>query len=175
MRVLVTGSSGSGTSTLGRTLAAEMGCSFFDADDYYWLPTTPPFKDKRDFSTRLSLLLRDLSKASSAVIAGSIMNWGKGLEDSFSLIVFLTLDAEIRVARLRAREMERMGEADEPFLAWAAQYDDGRMLGRSRMRHEQWLGQRACPVLRLDGDLTVATRVARVKEALSSQSARPTC
>jgi hypothetical protein len=34
----------------------------------------------------------------------SVVDWGRELEDSFSLIVFLTVPADIRVARLRVRE-----------------------------------------------------------------------
>src|SRR6266571_6201650 len=162
MRVLVTGASGSGTTTLGRALSDKLNSSFFDADDYYWLRTDPPFQEKRDTANRLHLLLTDLRKVSSAIVAGSVMNWGTELEDSFSLIVFLTLDAEIRVARLREREIARRGRADEEFLEWAAQYEEGRMSGRSRTLHEKWLSERRCSVLRLDGDLSVAKRIARV-------------
>lgn len=170
MRVLVTGASGSGTTTLGRALAVRLQAPFFDADDYYWLPTNPPFKAKRDPASRLGLFLDDLRKTQSAVVAGSIMDWGAELEDSFSLVVFLTLDVEIRVARLRVRELAMLGEIDPEFLEWAGQYEEGRLPGRSRRRHEQWLSERSCPVLRLDGDLSVNERLIRVVQALSNCS-----
>jgi adenylate kinase family enzyme len=169
MRVLVTGASGSGTTTLGRALSVRLGSSFLDADDYYWIPTDPPYKEKRDPAARLQLILADLRKASSSVVAGCVRNWGGELEDSFSLIVFLILDAQIRVARLREREMSELGRVNEVFLEWAAQYDIGRMSGRSRALHEKWLSERSCPALRLEGDLSVAERVARVTEALANQ------
>jgi adenylate kinase family enzyme len=172
MRILVTGASGSGTTTLGRALSARLGSSFLDADDYYWMPTDPPYEEKRDPAARLQLILADLRNASSAVVAGCVRNWGVELEDSFSLIVFLILDAEIRVARLREREMSELGRINEEFLVWAAQYDAGRMPGRSRALHEKWLSERSCPALRLEGDLSVAERVARVTEALSNHPPR---
>ena len=172
MRLLVTGASGSGTTTLGRALSVRLGSSFLYADDYYWIPTDPPYKEKRDPATRLQLILADLRNTSSAVVAGCVRNWGDELEDSFSLIVFLILDAEIRVARLREREMSECGRVDEVFLEWAAQYETGRMSGRSRALHEKWLSERSCPVLRLEGDLSVTERVARVTEALSNQPLR---
>ena len=167
MRILVTGASGSGATTLGRALSARLGSSFLDADDYYWIPTDPPYKEKRDSAARLYLILADLQKATSAVVAGCVRNWGGELEDSFSLIVFLILDAEIRVARLREREMSEFGRVDEAFLEWAAQYDTGRLAGRSRALHEKWLSERSCPVLRLEGDLSVTERVTRVTESLA--------
>jgi adenylate kinase family enzyme len=167
VRILITGASGSGTTTLGLALAARLGVKCFDADDYYWLPTNPPFKHKREPALRLSLLLSDLSIAKSAVLSGSVVRWGVEIEDSFSAIVFLTLPAPIRVARLREREIARFGRVDDEFLNWAAQYDQGTMSGRSLAIHERWLSQRTCPIIRIDGDLTVEERIARIpKECL---------
>ena len=169
-RILITGASGAGTTTLGQALADEFGCAFFDADDYYWLPSHPPFQHKRDRALRLKLLLADLAHVASAVLSGSVVNWGPEIEESFSVIIFLALPASIRVERLRERELARSGQADPNFLEWAAQYDEGSMAGRSLARHERWLAQRSCPVIRLDGDLSVAERVARSLAAMAIES-----
>jgi hypothetical protein len=139
-------------------------------DDYYWLPTDPPFQGKQDPAIRCARLLQDVRDAPRAVVSGSIMNWGAELEDSLSLIVFLTVPAKIRVARLREREMQRFGCVDPTFLAWAAQYDEGRQEGRSLARHEAWLATRSCPVLRLDGDLSTECRLGRVLAVLDLAS-----
>jgi adenylate kinase family enzyme len=162
MLILITGASGSGTSTLGAALARELGIAHLDADDYYWLPTEPPFTKKRDRAERLSSVLRDVREKQSAVLAGSVMEWGVELENAFDLIVFLYVDAAIRVERLRARELERFGMSDPEFLAWAAQYDEGALDGRSLARHRAWLAARTCPVLELRGDHSVGVRVAAV-------------
>lgn len=166
MRILVTGASGSGTTTLGRALAHELEWGVFDADDYYWVPSHPPFQHKRERALRLSLLLADLDKVTSAVLSGSVLNWGLEIEDSFSVIIFLTLPESIRVARLRERELAQFGQVDADFLEWAAQYDEGKMTGRSLARHEQWLAERSCEIVRLDGDLSVEERVARSLAAM---------
>jgi hypothetical protein len=113
------------------------------------------------------MILSDLQRTSTAVVSGSVMGWGTALEDGFSLIVFLTLATDIRIARLRVRELEQLGRVDEKFIEWAGQYDKGGSPGRNRARHEQWLSERSCPVLRLDGDLSVAQRIAHVLPALS--------
>src|SRR5882724_6265590 len=159
MLILIIGASGSGTSTLGAALAKELGIAHLDADDYYWLPTAPPFTTKRDRAERLASVLRDVRAKQSAVLAGSIMEWGLALENAFDLIVYLYLDAGIRVERLRAREMERFGKTDPEFLEWAAQYDTGILGGRSLAKHQVWLSARTCPVLELRGDLSVRERV----------------
>lgn len=169
MRILVTGASGAGTTTLGRALAQALGCRTLDADYYYWFPTEPPFRDKRDRLERRAMLEQDLA-TDPVVVSGSVMDWGPKIEDAFDLIVFLTLPAEIRIARLQARE-EALGRVDPKFLEWAAQYDSGTQAGRSRLRHERWLAMRKSPVLRIDGDTSVEERVRRVLEAISR--ARP--
>jgi adenylate kinase family enzyme len=168
MRVLIVGASGSGTSTLGRALAADLDWTFVDADDYYWLPTQPPYREKRDHEQRLSMILAAASQRNDAVIAGSVVGWGAALEDSFALIVFLTLAAPIRVERLRKREIVQLGHADPDFLEWAGQYDEGRLAGRNRTMHETWLANRTCPILRIDGDLTVEDRLTLVLEVVMS-------
>lgn len=165
-RILITGASGSGTTTLGRAIALHLGYVFHDADDYYWVPTDPPFRCKQDRAIRAARLLQAMHEARNTVLAGSIMNWGAALEDSLSLIVFLTVPAEIRVARLREREMRRFGRVDPAFLAWAAQYDQGNLEGRSLSRHEAWLAKRACPVARIDGDTSTECRLQRVLRVL---------
>jgi len=166
MRVLVTGASATDSSTLGRAVAARWKCAFFDADDYYWLPTLPPFRQKRQRAARLALLLGVLNGASSAVVAGSLIDWGAELEDSFNLIVSLPFPEVARLDRPRAGA----DSADRAFLDWAGKYDDGGPEARSRLRHERWLSARACPVLRIDGELSVEERAARVLAALAGET-----
>jgi uridine kinase len=139
MRVLVTGASGSGTTTLGRALSRKLKVTFFDVD---------------------------LAKVPHAVTSGSVIQWGREIEDSFSLIVFLTLQAELRLSRLREREVARFGRADAKFLEEAAQYDEGHSEENSRIGDEKWLAERSCPVLRIEGDIPVQERVARVTNKL---------
>jgi len=167
MRVLVTGASGSGTTTLGRALSGELNAAFFDVDDYFWLPTEPPYQQQRDPGARLSLLVADLAKVPRSVTSGSVINWGEELEDSFSLIVFLAIQPKLRLARLWEREVARFGRADPQFLESAAQYDGGCLDVNSRTGDERWLTARSSPVLRIEGDISVPEKVARVVNALS--------
>lgn len=161
-RIHITGASGSGTTTLGAALGRRLGWKHLDADDYYWLPTQPRFQAKRPGEERLKMILADLGSASGVIASGSTIRWGLELEDAYELIVYLYLPPEIRLQRLRARELERNGTVNEEFLAWAALYDDGDLTVRSKRRVEAWLGERRVPILRLEGDLTVEARVAAV-------------
>ena len=84
----------------------------------------------------------------------------------------MSLPHDLRVSRLRARELARYGRINEPFIAWAAGYDDDPPTSstRNRRRQHEWLSERRCPVLRLEGDLTVAERVALTRQQLAPLS-----
>ena len=170
MRILITGAAGAGTTTLGRALAVQLGAAFFDADDFFWHSSEPPYQTERAPAERLSMIVRALGSSPSAIVAGSVVDWGDDLENSFSLVVYLWVKADVRVARLMRRESERFGQPLDGFIEWAAQYDEGRLPGRSRAAHEQWLSERKCPVLRIEGDVSVMDAASRVIEALSNLS-----
>lgn len=172
MKILVMGASGSGTSTLGQALATQLGGKHLDLDNYFWMATTPPFTQKRDRTERLESLLHDLRAADDVVASGSLVDWGQEAEDAFDLIVFLTVPTALRLQRLRQREAERFGAANPEFLIWASQYDEGPPAGRSLAKHEAWLRERRCFVLRIAGDTSVEDRVGRVLAAVGSPTGR---
>ena len=85
------GASGSGTTTLGRALAADMGLVHMDTDDYYWLPTDPKFTTKRPIEERLRLMNADIDAAQrGVVISGSLTGWGDALIPRFTCVIRLT-------------------------------------------------------------------------------------
>lgn len=163
MRIHVTGASGSGTTTLGRALAAELGCPHLDSDDYYWLPTDPPYQRKREVGERNAMLLDALKSAPTCVESGSLVSWGEEIWALFDRVVFLYVPAEVRLARLRERELRELGSVDPEFMEWAESYDRDDFTGRSRRIHEEWLAKLRCPILRLEGDLAEEERLARVR------------
>jgi len=75
-RIHIVGASGSGTTTLGRALAERLQCPHFDTDAYFWLPTEPPFTEKRETILRQRLLMDDLTARKSWVLSGSLCGWG---------------------------------------------------------------------------------------------------
>ena len=72
------------------------------------------------------------------------------------LVVFVYVPQDVRLERLKKREAERYGdsryEETRDFLEWAAAYDAGTRNGRSLPRHEAWLENVECPVLRIGND-----------------------
>ena len=170
----ITGASGCGVSTLGATLADELGCAHLDTDNFYWAPTDPPFQASRPIPERIRRLEEAFSAAPNGwVLSGSLDGWGDPLIPLFDRVIYLSAPTEVRLARLAERERRRLGPAVDPggalhpqhldFLAYAAAYDTGRftsnLTGRYRARHEAWLERLPCPVLRLDGTAPTATLV----------------
>jgi adenylate kinase family enzyme len=156
-RIHIFGASGSGTTTLGKALANTLSIAFFDADDYYWQKTEPPFTLKVPVEQRVHNLQSDLEKANNWVLSGSVVSWGDVFIPLFTLAIFITLPHDLRLERLRAREVERYGqrinvggdmyEASQAFLDWASSYDTAGLEQRSLVTHQEWIQKLSCPIL----------------------------
>lgn len=182
MKIHIFGASGSGVTTLGRALADELCYPYFDNDQYFWEATDEPFTVKRRPELRNALLLNDLSKHSDWILGGSMVHWGGPFAELFDLAVFLLIPPEVRMARLKKREYERYGDLlftdheknrkYEAFINWASGYDDnttisqdGKGLGRTLRVHQDWIAALPCRFLQINGDTTVAERIALIKQA----------
>jgi adenylate kinase family enzyme len=177
-RIHITGASGAGVSTLGAALARRLGAEPLDTDDVYWAPTDPPYRVKRERDDRFRRVVAAMESAESCgwVLSGSLDGWGDPLIPRFERVVFLETPTEVRLRRIAARERARYGAAIDPggaphthhldFVAFVAGYETGvltrAMTGRHRARHEAWLANLPCPVVRLDGARPTADLVAAV-------------
>ena len=162
-RILVIGAAGSGMSTLGQALALKLEYRFFDADHYRWVLTDPPFQERVEPEVRIARLTDNL-RAGAAVVSGCVVGWGTAIEDSFDLIIFRLLDTKVRLERLITREKRLYGKINPSFLERTAKYDEGDLSGqiRSRAMHEAWLAERRCRVLRIEGDINLASQIQSV-------------
>ncbi|WP_407341910.1 AAA family ATPase [Pengzhenrongella phosphoraccumulans] len=178
MRLLITGASGSGTTTLGSAVAERLAVPHADVDDYFWMPTSPPYTTKRPIADRISLMESVFAPRDSWVLSGSLVDWGGPVVRRLDAVVLLTLDPAIRLCRLKSRETVRYGSTIEPgganeaahqeFYAWASGYDDPKFAGHSRAGHEEWLSALTCPVLRLDAQGPVKRQLEAVRAWLES-------
>jgi len=173
------GASGSGTTTLGRALSEAAGLRHLDTDEYFWLPTDPPFTQKRPIPERLAMMNADIDAAErGVVISGSLTGWGDPLIPRFSLAVRVVTATEVRLERLEAREYARFGERirdggdmygeHRRFLAWAAQYDTGDESMRSKACHDAWQGTLPCPVVTVDGAGDLQENLALIMERMAA-------
>lgn len=178
-RIHLMGASGSGVTTLGRALAGRLALPHHDTDDYFWLPTVPPYRTTRPPSERLRLMHEMFLPRLDWVLSGSVTGWGEELVPLFDLVVFVTTPREIRLQRLRAREAAHFGadavapggwrhDETQSFVDWASHYEAGDREGRNLAKHEAWLAGLPCPVLRIDGSRPLAG----VVEQLCSEAQR---
>jgi adenylate kinase family enzyme len=165
-RINVIGASGSGASALGQSVALALDIPYFDSDDYFHAPSDPPFQRQRPAEERYQLVCRDLRPDTSWVLAGGIGDLVPCPILNFTCIVFLYVPTTVRVERLRHRERMRFGhrideggdmhDTHEKFLDWASRYDTGDIEGKTLARHEAYLTQQLCPVLKYCGVSSVS-------------------
>lgn len=170
------GASGSGTSTLGRRLADQIGAKFLDTDWYYWKATDPPFIEKRSSLERVANIERDIEGVSDWILSGSMCGWGDSLLHRLTLAVFLYLDADTRMSRLDRRERNRYGSrivrggdmysTHLAFMEWARSYDHAKAPTRSRDLHEKWINRLRCPVIRLNSEVSLETLCILIQDSL---------
>ena len=169
-RIHLIGASGSGVTTLGRALAAQLALPHHDSDDYFWLPTAPPYQTTRPSSERLRLMREIFLPRLDWVLSGTVTGWGDELVPLFDLVAFVTTPRELRLQRLRAREAVHFGadavapdgwrhEETKSFVEWASHYEAGDREGRSLAKDEAWLAALPCPVVRVEGARPVAELV----------------
>jgi adenylate kinase family enzyme len=155
------GASGSGTTTLAQNLENKYGYKWLDTDNFFWLPTEPPFTTSRPPEERVRLLAESINENPKCVISGSLCGWGDVFIPQFELVIFIYTPSEIRKERLFKREYLRYGNRihedgdmyDEhvKFIDWAMAYDTGDKNMRSLINHEEWLKKITCPVVKLNG------------------------
>lgn len=170
------GASGSGTSTLGKYISDNAGFFFMDTDDYFWLPTDPPYTTKRSASLRIGLMREAIEHHDKVVIAGSLTDWGDELIPLFTLAIRVETETSIRLERIKIREHKRFGaRIDEggdmyidhiKFINWASSYDDGGIDMRSKANHDAWQKQLTCPLIIVDGSLPTKQNFERIKDRL---------
>jgi hypothetical protein len=96
----------------------------------------------------------------------------------FTAVVWLGLPAELRLARIEARELARYGAARleeggdlagvyEKFKVWALNYDQPDQSAiRSRTVELQWLSALSCPVWQSEEDLTATVLTKWLEETI---------
>ncbi|WP_316826144.1 AAA family ATPase [Pedobacter miscanthi] len=169
MKIHILGASCAGSTTLGEALSKQLNIPYFDTDSFFWEKSAIPYTVKREPLLRNQMLKDELSRSENYIVGGSLVSWGEEWKQMFDLVVFLYLPKEIRMERLVNREIERYGNRiyDDPqrhqlfleFIEWASKYEDRSFPGRNIGIHENWLEDLNCPVIKIEGDTTVAERL----------------
>ncbi len=159
------GSSGSGSTTLAKDICLKYGHKFIDVDDFLWKKTDPPFTERYTNEEACKLIKENLKDHTPAVISGSLVGVCDELKPLISLFVYINLDKDIRIERIKNREKERFGERILPggdlheqhlsFLRWVSDYEENPETERSRRQHLLWLEDVKAPVLRVTHELSL--------------------
>lgn len=175
------GASGSGTTTLARAICETYRYSHLETDNYFWIPTDPPYKTMRTHDERQNLMKIDIDKNERCVISGSLCGRGDSWGDIFipllDLAIFIDTPTDIRINRLEEREYRRWGERILPggnmyedhisFIEWAKTYDVAGLDQRSRTLHMQWIKKLPCPTVTVDGTLPIACILAQLDNMIT--------
>lgn len=159
------GASGSGTSTLGKAISERYSHSRLDTDNYFWMPTDPPFTVKREKNERIEMLLHDIEKSEKCVVSGSLCDWGDVFIPKFDLCIWIQTSTAVRIDRLKNREFSHFGKRILPggdmyenhtdFINWEKTYDTADSTQRSFAMHNEWSQKLTCPLIILNGEKPV--------------------
>ncbi|MDN3448827.1 shikimate kinase [Planococcus sp. APC 3906] len=173
MKIQIIGGSGTGKTTLGEYIGEREGVRWIDTDRYIW--KGDGFIESYAVEERLAMYRRDMESSEGYVASGSVYAWCKEGFNDRELLVFLFLDEDLRLQRLRAREAERnspfslneKGEMTNEFLEWCQTYlkaEDKEMVG-TYAEHAHQMAIAKSPVLKLDSSWPIEELHARIMAA----------
>ncbi|MEO3404688.1 AAA family ATPase [Mucilaginibacter sp. CAU 1740] len=181
MHINIFGASGSGVTTLGNALAEKLGYPYFDSDHYFWEKSDPPFTVRRDAEKRNSMINEAIAGLDNWIVGGSVINWNNNWQ--FDLSVFLYIPQDVRLQRLKDRELERYGDIIHTdrernrlyheFIDWARGYDELITNSRSLYSHRNWIKNLKTQVLVIEGDTSVEERVGPVMRKIEELEGNP--
>jgi adenylate kinase family enzyme len=159
--ILIFGCAGVGKTTLGRELARMLQFHSIDLDEIYWRwDTEIPYTIFRSEEEIVNDLTSEIARNPNFVMSGMMGSFRGPFLPLFDLAVLLSVPYEIRMERLRARELARFGdrvlvggdmyESSNQFLEMV-KGDTDDPPGVSVKRVEQRAAEVTCPVLRVDG------------------------
>ena len=151
--IIIFGANGSGKTTLGRELARILYFKHIDIEDYAFAESGIPYTNERSKEECIDLMLSDIKKYHTFVISAVTGDFGETIPQFYELAVYISAPKEIRMERIKRREIERFGyrvleggdmyEQQQKFHNFVA--------SRPLERIEKWAETIMCPVIRVDG------------------------
>jgi len=180
MKVQIIGGSGTGKSTLAKFISEKENSIWIDTDRYLWKDES--FTENYPIEKRIEMYEKDMESNDEYVVSGSVFSWNPNGFSNRDLFVFLYLDEEMRMERLRKREIRRNnpkktwtdedGNNTNEFLEWCKTYlkeQDKTMIGTyAAQYYEMELAK--SPIVKLDSSQTVEELYLAIKAWLKSDS-----
>jgi len=153
--IIVFGANGSGKTTLGRELARILNFKHIDHEAYAFNESDITYANPRSYEECVELMLADIEKYGSFIISACTGDFGEKIENLYELAVYIEAPLELRIERVKQRNIEKFGER---VLKGGDMYEQQMgfvdfVAKRSLSRIEQWAETLACPILRIDGTI----------------------
>ncbi|MBQ9151240.1 MAG: AAA family ATPase [Clostridia bacterium] len=170
MSILLSGLNGTGKSTLGRALAAELGYTFIDNEDLFFPMTDPNYRFAAPRSrAEVERMLGELTEAHPNFVFTAVRgDYGEAVVSRYALAVVVEAPREVRLERVYDRSYARFGARMEPggdlyerektFLDMVS--------ARSETYVTEWAKTLRCPVLFVDGTRPVAENMAYIQASM---------
>ena len=166
--ICVCGLNGSGKTTLAGVLAEELNFKHMDIEQYYFTSTDNPYVSSRTRGEVELLLLEDIKQNPCFVFSAVKGDMSAGINENYTLVVFLEAPLNTRMKRIRQRAIDKFGdrvliggdmyEQEEKFFAYAK--------NRKPEKIENWLKTILSKVIRLDGTKPIHENVEFIKASL---------
>ncbi|NDI35026.1 AAA family ATPase [Chengkuizengella sediminis] len=179
MKVQIIGGSGTGKSTLAKYISEKENIKWIDTDHYFWKDSS--FSENNPIEKRIEMYQKDISSYDCYIASGSIFMWFPEGFCNRNLLVFLSLDEEVRMKRLRKREIERKnlsqmwldenGEYTNDFLEWCKTYWSEEDKGKAGTYAEQsyQMSISKSPVIKIDSSRPLDELYAEIMSTLSKE------
>ncbi|MDD4495501.1 MAG: AAA family ATPase, partial [Eubacteriales bacterium] len=151
--IIIFGANGSGKTTLGRELARILNFKHMDIEDYAFVKSDIPYTNGRSKEECIDLMITDIKKHRLFVISAVTGDFGETIPQFYELAVYISAPKEIRMERIKRREIKRFGDR---VLEGGDMYEQRQrfhdfVASRSLEGIEKWAETLMCPMLRIDG------------------------
>lgn len=151
--IIIFGANGSGKTTLGCELARILNFKHIDIEDYAFAESDIPYTNERSKEECINLMLADIEKYKTFVISAVMGDFGVAVSQFYKLAVLISVPKEIRMERIKKREIERFGDRvleGGDMYAQRQRFHDF-VASRPLEGIEKWAETLMCPMLRIDG------------------------
>lgn len=153
--IIIMGLNGCGKTTVGRELASMLNYRRIDVEDYYFPnngESNVPYSASRTMEEVKRLILSDIKKYKNYVFSSVKCNWGEEITSTFKLAVILSAPLELRLERIKQREIARFGNR---VLEGGDMYESQKefhniVASRSADEIKKQAELLSCPVLEID-------------------------
>ena len=167
--IAIVGGNGSGKTTLGKYLSDLIGYKHMDVEDYYFLDSNIPYAKARTKEEVQDLILADIETYHRFIVSSVNADMGPRINALYEYIVYIDVPLDTRLERIRKRAFSKFGnrvltggdmyEQEEKFFRFVA--------NRTMEKTDTWIQSMSCPVIYIDGRLSIETNAQLIKEILN--------